>query len=113
MKRYGRIIKVKDNKIDEYRKYHRNVWPEHLKMLTACNLRNFSIFCKDNLLFSYFEYIGYDFKKDMERLDQDPVTIKWMDSMMTLQEPVDNKKEGEYWSQMEEVLNERENLLGK
>jgi hypothetical protein len=51
MKRYGQIIGVKPEHFEEYKKYHAAVWPEVLKMITLCNIRNYSIFHKDNQLF--------------------------------------------------------------
>ena len=48
MKRYGQVIGVKPEHLEEYKKYHAAVWPEVLKMITACNIRNYSIFYKDN-----------------------------------------------------------------
>ena len=33
MKRYGRVIKLKADKVDEYRRLHLEVWPEVLKII--------------------------------------------------------------------------------
>ena len=33
MKRYGSVVGVKEEKIDEYKKLHAAVWPEILKMI--------------------------------------------------------------------------------
>ena len=33
MKRYGSMIKVKPEKLDEYVRYHEDVWPEVLKII--------------------------------------------------------------------------------
>ncbi len=104
VKRYGRIIAVKKGKFEEYKKYHSNVWAAHLKKISECNIRNFSIYHKDGLLFSYFEYVGDQFEKDMKELDQDPVTVEWMEIMKNLQEPLATAEKGEYWSLMEEVF---------
>ncbi|UCE95037.1 MAG: L-rhamnose mutarotase, partial [Flavobacteriaceae bacterium] len=58
MKRYGMVIHVKPEKIDEYKKLHTAVWPDVLKTISDCNIRNYSIYLKDSTLFSYFEYTG-------------------------------------------------------
>jgi L-rhamnose mutarotase len=34
-------------------------------MIMACNIRNYSIYNKDGYLFSYFEYVGEHFDRDM------------------------------------------------
>ena len=44
MKRYGSIIGVKPEKLDEYKKLHAAVWPGVLRMIHDCNMRNYSIY---------------------------------------------------------------------
>ena len=56
MKRVGFIFKIKENKIDEHKKHHKNVWPEMLEALKRNGWRNYSIFLKDDgTLFGYFD----------------------------------------------------------
>jgi L-rhamnose mutarotase len=104
MKRYGQIIGVKPEHFEEYKKYHAAVWPDVLKMITACNIRNYSIYHKDSQLFAYFEYHGVDFDADMAKMAADPTTQKWWSVMEPMQQPVENRKEGEWWANMEEVF---------
>ena len=104
MKRYGQIIGVKPEHFEEYKKYHAAVCPEVLKMITLCNIRNYSIFHKDNQLFAYFEYHGTDFAADMAKMAADPTTQKWWSVMDPMQQPVSTRKEGEWWANMEEVF---------
>ena len=61
MQRYGSVIRVRPEKLAEYKRYHAQVWPGVLDMITKCNIRNYSIFEKDHMLFAYFEYVGDDF----------------------------------------------------
>lgn len=104
MKRYGQLIKVKSGNIDEYKRLHANVWPDVLKMIGECNIRNYSIYFKDNYLFSYFEYHGSDFEADCAKMAADPVTQKWWDVCKPCQEPLETRTEGEWWASMEEVF---------
>jgi len=104
MKRFGQIIGVKLDKLEEYKKYHAAVWPEVLEMITQCNIRNYSIFYKDAMLFAYFEYVGSDFAADMAKMAADPTTQKWWDVMMPMQTPVATRREGEWWANLEEVF---------
>ena len=104
MKRYGQIIGVKQEKLEEYKKYHAAVWPEVLEMIRLCNIRNYSIFYKDGMLFAYFEYVGSDFAADMAKMAADPMTQKWWDVMMPMQTPVATRAEGEWWANLEEVF---------
>ncbi len=66
MQRMGMVLGLKPERIAEYKRLHAAVWPEVLAMITACNIRNYSIFLKEpeNLLFAYFEYHGTDFAAD-------------------------------------------------
>lgn len=104
MKRYGMVCGIKPDKIEEYKKLHAAVWPDVLKMIQRCNISNYSIYLKDDLLFSYFEYSGDDFEADMEKMAADPVTLRWWDVCMPCQQPLETRKEGEWWADMEEVF---------
>lgn len=106
MKRYGSLIKIKPKKLEEYKKIHADIWPDVARMITKCNIKNYSIYHKDGFLFSYFEYIGEDFKFDMAKMAADPITQKWWDICMPMQEPLETRKEGEWWAEMEEVFHQ-------
>lgn len=104
MKRYGSVIKVKLEKLEEYKRLHANVWPDVLKMIKECNITNYTIFYKDGYLFSYFEYTGEDYKADMEKMAADPITQKWWSFCDPCQEPLETRADGEWWAVMEEVF---------
>lgn len=104
MKRYGQVIGIKPDKIEYYKKLHANVWPEVLKMITECNIENYSIYLKDNFLFSYFEYVGNNFEADMAKMAADPNTQKWWKECMPCQSPIESREEGQWWADMEEVF---------
>ncbi len=104
MKRYGMVLGIKPDKIEEYKELHRAVWPEVLKTIKECNISNYSIYLKDNYLFSYFEYSGDDFDADMAKMAADPATQKWWNICMPLQEPLKSRGEREWWANMEEVF---------
>jgi len=104
MKRFGQLIHLKPEGAGEYIKQHAAVWPGVLKMITACKIRNYSIFRKDNILFAYFEYVGTDFEKDMATMAADPETQRWWDVVKPLMEPVETRSIGEFWADMEEIF---------
>jgi L-rhamnose mutarotase len=104
MKRYGMVIKVKTDKLEEYKKLHTNPWPGVLKMIYACNIRNYSIYLKGDLLFSYFEYIGIDLSADLKKMAADPTTQEWWKLTDPCQEALPNRKPDEWWADMEEVF---------
>jgi L-rhamnose mutarotase len=104
MNRYGSVIKVKLDRLPEYKRYHLAVWPEVLATILACNIRNYSIFLKDDLLFGYFEYHGTDFAADMARMAADPKTQEWWALMQPMQQPLESRGSGEWWADMQEVF---------
>jgi L-rhamnose mutarotase len=102
--RFGQIIGLKPEAYEEYVQYHAAVWPEVLKIIYDCNIRNYSIFFKDNTLFAYFEYIGDDYAADMAKMAADPKMREWWTVMDPMQQPVASAKQGEWWSVMKEVF---------
>ena len=56
MKRIGFLLKVKKEKLEEYKKHHQNVWPEMLEALRETGWHNYTLFMhNDGLIFGYFE----------------------------------------------------------
>ncbi len=104
MKRYGQLLRIKRDRIEEYKQHHARVWPEILRMIRECSIRNYSIFLKDDLLFAYFEYVGEDFEADMAKMAADPRTQEWWAIMKPMQEPIETRAEGEWWANMTEVF---------
>lgn len=104
MQRYGSVIKLKPEKLVEYKALHASVWPTVLKMIGECNIRNYSIYYRDGFLFSYFEYHGTDFAEDMRRMASDPNTQSWWKLTDPCQEPLETVRPGEWWASMEEFF---------
>jgi len=103
MKRFGSVIGVRPEKLAEYKYHHAHIWPEINAKITECNIRNYSIYHFGGLLFSYFEYVGDDYEADMARMAADPRTQEWWDLVKPYQRPLDGRKDGEWWADMEEV----------
>jgi len=109
VQRYGQVLEVKPEKIEEYKRLHADVWPDVLKQIEECHIQNYSIYLGEVekgkwYLFAYFEYTGDDFKADMDKMAADPTTQKWWDVCEPCQQPVPTCKEGEWWHTMEEVF---------
>jgi L-rhamnose mutarotase len=104
MQRHGSVIRVRPEKLEEYKAYHVRVWPEVLAMIRQCNIRNYSIYHKDGYLFGYFEYHGNDFAADMAKMAADPTTQKWWAIMQPMQQPIETRAPSEWWAEMEEVF---------
>ncbi len=106
MKRYGTVIQVRPEKLMEYKELHANTWAGVLEANSACNIRNYSIYFRDGLLFSYFEYVGEDFEADMSKMKTYSEVQRWWKLTDACQKPVETAAEGEWWSPMEEVFHQ-------
>ena len=104
MKRYAMVIGIDTERLEEYKKYHAEIWPEVKKALQKANVTNYSIHYKDGLLFSYYEYVGDDFEKDMSIMDGNETVQKWQGIMNEIQKPLETRKDGEWWAEMEEIF---------
>jgi L-rhamnose mutarotase len=104
VKRFGQLIGLKPEHYEEYVAAHADVWPGVLAKIRDCNIRNYSIFHHEGRLFAYFEYVGEDFDGDMARMAADSETQRWWDWMKPMQEPLADRADGEWWSDMEEVF---------
>jgi len=98
------VNRVKSGCEEEYRRFHAAVWPEVLQMIRECNIANYSIYWKDDLLFSYFEYHGRDFSSDMNKMAAHPKTQEWWALMEPMQDPLATRNPGEWWASMVEVF---------
>lgn len=106
MERMGMVIGLKGEHIDEYRRLHAETWPEILAKISECNITNYSIYLKEpeNLLFGYWEYVGTDFAADAAKMAADPKTQEWWKICMPMQNPLETRKEGEWWAMMDEIF---------
>ena len=81
MKRVGFEMKIKKNSIDEYKKWHANVWPEMLEALRRNGWKNYSIFLReDGTLFGYFE-VEDSFQNALSRMSKEKINTDWQNLM--------------------------------
>ena len=90
------VIGLKPETEQKYKQHHAAVWPAVLEMIHACNIRNYSIYLRNHILFSYFEYHGSDFAADMARMAADKTTQEWWALMMPMQDPLPDRGEGDH-----------------
>ena len=103
MKRYGNIVRVKPEKKSLYIELHSNPLPEVGEVIRECNIRNFTIFNIDDLLFNSFEYIGDDYESDMKRMAESSIMQEWWAKCMPCMEPYGDLADGEIWTEMKEI----------
>lgn len=74
------LLKVRTEKLDEYRRRHQQVWPEMLDALRAAGWHNYSLFLRpDGLLVGYLE--TPDFEQARARMQDHPVNARWQAEM--------------------------------
>jgi L-rhamnose mutarotase len=103
-RRIAAVVGLRAEHEDEYRRLHGNVWPTVLATLRRVGVRNYSIFLRDGLLFSYLEYTGDDWSAAQAEIAADPETQRWWQLTDPMQEPLKTAAEGEWWASAEEVF---------
>lgn len=68
---------LKPEKVEDYIALHKKPWPELMELLEECNIHHYSISLKENEVFTYYEYTGEDYEKDMKRMDESPIMQRW------------------------------------
>lgn len=84
MQRVGFMLKVKQNLIEEYKRRHRDVWPEMLDALRRNGWHNYSLFIReDGMLFGYFE-TPESFQAALDGMSEEEVNERWQAEMAPL-----------------------------
>ncbi|MDL4774425.1 MULTISPECIES: L-rhamnose mutarotase [Thermomonosporaceae] len=90
MKRACFLLKVRRDRMAEYRRRHREVWPDMLAALSESGWRNYSLFLRDDgLLVGYLE--TDDFEAAQERMARTGVNARWQDEMAPFFEDLDGR----------------------
>jgi L-rhamnose mutarotase len=77
MKRIAFLLKVRQDKIEEYKQHHREVWPEMQEALRRTGWQNYSLFLRpDGLLFGYFE-TPESLQAALSGMAQEEVNARW------------------------------------
>ena len=103
-KRYGMAVRLKNDKRDFYIKNHQNVWPEVLSELQKINIKNYSIFLKEDFMFGYLEYDGKNFDKDMAEMQKIPIVDKWTKLMISCFNPFPKNEKNDSWVLMDQIF---------
>jgi L-rhamnose mutarotase len=80
MKRICFVLQVKQERLEEYKNRHQNVWPEMLSALRATGWSNYSLFLRpDGLLVGYLE--TEDFERARAGMAGRSVNERWQKEM--------------------------------
>ena len=81
MERAGFLLKVKPDKIEEYKRHHEAVWPDMLEALRRHGWRNYSLFLNDDgTLFGYVE-CEESFEACLEGMKGEDANLRWQQFM--------------------------------
>ena len=90
MQRIGFLLKVKQERLDEYKRRHEDVWPEMLDALRETGWHNYSLFLRDDgLLFGYLE--TPDFEAAKEGMAAKEVNQRWQADMAPFFESLEGR----------------------
>ncbi len=104
MKRVGFVLKVKSDKIEEYKQHHQQVWPEMLAALRRCGWHNYSLFMQpDGTLFGYFE-TPKNLDQAVADMAKEEVNARWQKFMAPYFEALDASQPDESMKELEEVF---------
>jgi len=74
------LLKVRPDKVEEYKARHAQVWPEMLNALRETGWRNYSLFLRpDGQLIGYLE--ADDFDRCTAAMKNHPVNARWQAEM--------------------------------
>ncbi|MEU8944395.1 L-rhamnose mutarotase [Streptomyces sp. NPDC048489] len=103
MQRVCFLLKVRADRLDEYRERHAAVWPEMLRALSATGWRNYSLFLReDGLLVGYLE--TEDFAAARAGMDATDVNARWQAEMAPFFESPDGAAPDETMAPLAEVF---------
>jgi L-rhamnose mutarotase len=103
MQRIGFVLKVKKDKLDEYKRRHREVWPEMQEALRRTGWGNYSLFLReDGLLFGYLE--TPDFEAARAGMAATEVNARWQAEMAPFFEQLEGQRPDEGMLPLEEVF---------
>jgi len=104
MKRVGFILKVRKEKISEYKEHHKKVWPEMCEALKKHGWHNYSLFIRDDgLLFGYFE-ASENFESALYGMSTEEVNSRWQAFMAPYFENIGGMNPDESMVELEEIF---------
>jgi L-rhamnose mutarotase len=104
MQRIAFLLKVKEDKLEEYKRRHQAVWPEMLEALRRNGWHNYSLFMReDGLLFGYFETPD-SFQAALDGMAKEEINSRWQAFMAPYFEGLGGKQADETLVELEEVF---------
>jgi L-rhamnose mutarotase len=103
MERVCFLLRVRPDRLDEYRARHREVWPDMLEALSSAGWSNYSLFlAQDGLLVGYLE--TEDFAAAQAAMEATGVNARWQADMAPFFALPDDARPDTGFVRLEEVF---------
>ena len=103
MERVCFLLKVKPDRLAEYKQHHKAIWPDMLEALRETGWHNYSIFLReDGLLVGYLETPNY--QKALAGMAQREVNLRWQREMAPFFENLEGQRPDESSLLLEEIF---------
>ena len=103
MERVCFLLKVREDKMDEYRARHHAVWAEMRQALSETGWHNYSLFMReDGLLVGYLE--TPDFEQALAQMAERDVNARWQASMGAFFEDLDGRRPDQGMLRLQEIF---------
>ena len=104
MKRVGFVLKVRPERLEEYKRHHERVWPEMLQALREAGWHNYSLFVRDDgTLFGYFETPD-SLQAAQALMAEKEINTRWQEFMAPFFESPDNSRPDEMFLELSEIF---------
>ncbi len=104
MQRVAFLLKVRPDRIEEYKAHHQAVWPEMRAVLQRTGWHNYSLFLReDGLLFGYFE-TPVSLQAAQEGMAREEVNARWQALMSPYFEALGELRPDEGMLELEEIF---------
>jgi len=101
--RFCFLLKVRQDRLEEYKLRHASVWPEMLAALHETGWHNYSLFLRpDGLLVGYLEADNFD--QCVARMKEHPVNARWQAEMAPFFESLSTGGADDNMAPLEEVF---------
>jgi len=103
MERVCFLLKVKSERLEEYKERHKAVWPEMLEALRETGWRNYSLFLReDGLLVGYLE--TPDYLSALSGMAGREINQRWQREMAPFFEGLEGRRPDQGLLRLEEVF---------
>ena len=112
MQRVCFLLKVREDRAEEYKKRHAEVWPEMREALSAAGWHNYSLFLRpDGLLVGYLE--TEDFEAAQRGMQARDVNARWQAEMAEFFEELGDARPDTGFVRLEEVFHLEDQLAAR